>query len=128
MIVVTDASVIVRGLEVDGAARRLLVEHEIQIPHLADSEIVHALRAQVRRGKVSGEDAVSRLRRWQRLGVARYPSMMLLPRVWDLRASLSAYDATYVALAEALECPLATADLRLTRAPGPRCRIIATLS
>ena len=128
MIVVTDASVIVRGLEVDGEARRFLVEDEIQIPHLADSEIVHALRAQVRRGRVSGEDAASRLRQWRRLGVARYPSVMLLPRVWDLRDSLSAYDATYVALAEALGCPLATADLRLARAPGPRCEIIATLS
>ena len=128
MIVVTDASVIVRGLETAGEARRFLLEDEIQIPHLADSEIVHALRAQVRRGKVSGEDAAVRLRRWQRLGVARHPSVMLLHRVWDLRDSLSAYDATYVALAEALECPLATADLRLTRAPGPRCEIIATLS
>lgn len=128
MIVVTDASVIVRGLEVDGASRRFLLEDEIQIPHLADSEVVHALRAQVKRGRVSGDDALSRLREWQRLGAARYPSVMLLPRVWDLRDSLSAYDATYVALAEALECPLATADLRLTRAPGPRCEIIATLS
>jgi predicted nucleic acid-binding protein len=128
MIVVTDASVIVRGLEVDGEARRFLVEEEIQIPHLADSEIIHALRAQVRRGRVSGEDAASRLRQWRHLGVARYPSVMLLPRVWDLRDSLSAYDATYVALAEALECPLATADLRLVRAPGPRCEIIATRS
>ena len=128
MIVVTDASVIVRGLEVDGEARRFLQEEEIQIPHLADSEIVHALRAQVRRGRVSVDDAASRLRRWRHLGVARYPSVMLLPRVWELRDSLSAYDATYVALAEALGCPLATADLRLTRARGPRCEIIATRS
>lgn len=128
MIVVTDASVIVRGLEVDGEARRFLVEEEVQIPHLADSEVLHALRAQVRRGRVSDEDAASRLRKWQDLGVARYPSVTLLPRVWDLRESLSAYDATYVALAEALQCPLATADLRLARAPGPRCEIIPTLS
>jgi predicted nucleic acid-binding protein len=128
MIVVADASVVVRGLEADGAARRFLIEDEVQIPHLADSEIVHAFRAQVRRGRVSAEDATSRLRRWRHLGVARHPSVMLLPRVWELRDSLSAYDATYVALAEALGCPLATGDLRLARAPGPRCEIIATLS
>lgn len=125
MMVVTDASVILRGLEANGAARRFLREDEIQIPHLADSEVVHALRAQVRRGRVSGEDAASRLRLWGALGVARHAAAALLPRMWALREGLSAYDATYVALAEALECPLATGDLRLARAPGPRCEIIS---
>ena len=128
MIVVVDASVIVRGLEADGAARGHLMEDAIQIPHLADVEIAHAFRAQVRRGRVTAEDAESRLGLWRRLGVARHPMMSLLPRVWDLREGLSAYDATYVALAEALECPLVTADLRLAGAPGPRCEIIATRS
>lgn len=122
--IVADASMIVRGLEADGAARRFLMEDEIRIPHLADSEIVHALRAQVRRGRVSAQDAESRLLLWQRIGVRRHPVISLLPRVWALRDSLSAYDATYVALAEALECPLATCDLRVARAPGPRCEII----
>jgi predicted nucleic acid-binding protein len=128
MIVVVDASVIVRGLGADGAARRFLMEDEIQIPHLADVEIAHAFRALVRRGRVRAADAESRLVRWRRLGVARHPAVQLLSRVWDLREGLSAYDATYVALAEALECPLATADLRLARAQGPRCEIIATRS
>jgi predicted nucleic acid-binding protein len=47
----------------------------------------------------------------------------LLGRVWQLRENLSAYDATYVAVAEAFEVPLMTADGRLARAPGPRCAI-----
>lgn len=47
----------------------------------------------------------------------------LIDRIWDLRANLSAYDATYVALAEALACPLLTADRRLAAAPGPVCTI-----
>jgi len=126
--IVADASVIVRGLEDEGAARRLLMADAVQIPHLADSEIVHAFRGLVRGGRLSAEHAEASLRLWRRLGVARHPIVALLPRVWDLRDSLSAYDATYVALAEALQCPLATADLRLTRAWGPRCEIIATTS
>jgi predicted nucleic acid-binding protein len=126
--IVTDASVIVRGLEDEGAARRFLMADAVQIPHLADSEIVQAFRGLVRGGRLSAEHAEASLLVWLRLGVARHPVVALQPRVWDLRDSLSAYDATYVALAEALECPLATADLRLTRAAGPRCEIIATLS
>ncbi len=60
---------------------------------------------------------------WQRLGLERVGVSGLLGRVWELRENLSAYDATYVALAEALESPLVTADGRLARAPGPRCTI-----
>jgi predicted nucleic acid-binding protein len=60
---------------------------------------------------------------WRRLGVARYPTVSLLHRVWELRQNLSAYDAGYVALAEHLGCPLLTADSRLGRAPGVRCTI-----
>ena len=47
----------------------------------------------------------------------------LLSRIWELRDNVSAYDATYVAVAEALEAPLVTADGRLARAPGPRCTV-----
>jgi predicted nucleic acid-binding protein len=48
----------------------------------------------------------------------------LLSRVWELRQNLSAYDASYVALAEAMSCPLHTADARLARALGPTCTIV----
>jgi predicted nucleic acid-binding protein len=68
----------------------------------------------------SGWNAVNALRR---LGMTRYPVFTLLERVWDLRENLSAYDASYVALAELLNCPLMTADARLSRAPGVRCSI-----
>lgn len=122
--IVADASVIVRGLESDGAARRLLVEEEIHVPHLADSEIAQVFRLQVMRGRLSAEVARSRITVWGRFGVRRHPARPLLGRVWGLRENLSAYDATYVALAEALDCPLATGDLRVARAPGPRCRVI----
>ncbi|NEM05423.1 type II toxin-antitoxin system VapC family toxin [Geodermatophilus normandii] len=60
---------------------------------------------------------------WRRLGVTRHPASGLLDRVWQLRDDLTAYDATYVALAEALDCTVVTADGRLARAPGIRCAV-----
>jgi predicted nucleic acid-binding protein len=60
---------------------------------------------------------------FRRLGMTRYPVFSLLDRVWELRDSLSAYDASSVALAELLDCNLLTADARLSRAPGIRCSI-----
>jgi predicted nucleic acid-binding protein len=86
--------------------------------------VAQALRGQVIRGVMSAEVAQTRLLRYLRLGLRRYPSVGLLPRIWSLRENLTAYDATYVALAEALDCPLATADLRLAEAPGRTCEII----
>ncbi|MGI8900400.1 MAG: type II toxin-antitoxin system VapC family toxin [Nocardioides sp.] len=60
---------------------------------------------------------------FRRLGMTRYAVFTLLDRVWQLRDNLSAYDASYVALAESLDCTLLTADARLSRAPGLRCPI-----
>ena len=57
------------------------------------------------------------------LALDRYPALPLLPRAFELRANVTAYDAMYVALAEALDCPLVTADARLAAASGPRCKI-----
>jgi predicted nucleic acid-binding protein len=122
--IVADASVIVRGLERDGPARLLLVDGNVQVPHVADQEVAQALRGQVIRGLVTAPAAEARLAHYRRLGLRRYPAVNLLPRIWSLRDNLSAYDATYVALAEALDCPLATGDLRLAHAPGIACEVI----
>ena len=59
----------------------------------------------------------------RKLGVTRYPVFSILDRVWELRDNLSAYDASYVALAELLDCNLLTADARLGPAPGIRCPV-----
>ena len=118
-----DASAALLGLLNDGPARASLAEEAVVCPHLADSEIVHALRSQVRRGALDGSVAERALGVWARLGLERVGVSGLLGRIWELRDNLSAYDATYVAVAEAFESPLVTADGRLARAPGPRCTI-----
>ncbi|MDX6682555.1 MAG: hypothetical protein QOG94_2594 [Solirubrobacteraceae bacterium] len=121
--IVVDASVAVLGLLNDGDARRTLASEAVAVPHLADCEVAHALSAQVLRGRVDAGAAGAALAAWARLGMRRFPVVGLLPRVWELRESLSAYDAAYVALAEALRCALVTADARLAQAPGPACSI-----
>jgi predicted nucleic acid-binding protein len=122
-VIVIDASAAVLGLLNDGDARAMLRDASLACPHLADAEVAQALRAQVLRGRVEEEDASRALTTWGRLGVERLGISGLLPRIWDLRENLSAYDATYVAVAEALAAPLVTADARLARAPGPRCTV-----
>lgn len=121
--IVLDASAAILALLNDGDARRSLATEAVAVPHLADSEVAHALRAQVLRGAVGADEAAAALAAWARLGVRRLGVVGLLSRVWELRDNVTAYDATYVALAERLACELVTADARLAQAPGPTCPI-----
>ncbi len=121
--IVVDASAAVLGLLNDGDARRLMAEEALAAPHLIDSEVAHALRGQVARQRIDEQVGTGALHRWAQLGVSRFAAVGLLARVWELRDNVSAYDATYIALAEQLECHLVTADSRLSRAHGPRCPI-----
>lgn len=121
--IVVDASTAVVGLLNDGEARAVLAREAVACPHLADSEVVHALRSQVLRGTVGPDDAARAVEVWAGLGIQRFGVSGLLERVWELRSNLTAYDATYVALAESLEVSLVTADRRLAGAVGPRCPI-----
>jgi predicted nucleic acid-binding protein len=122
-VIVLDASAAVLALLNDGHARRSLANERVVVPHLVDSEVAQALRAQVLGGRIDVDHARVALARWGRLGLRRLAVVGLLGRIWDLRDNLTAYDATYVALAEALACELVTADARLARAPGPTCPI-----
>ena len=122
--IVADASVVFDALAGPGDAQDRLLADAVEVPHLIDAEIAHALRGQVRRGRVGPDVARDRLARWIRFPVRRHDALPLMARVWDLRDVLSAYDAMYAALAEALRCPLLTADLRLARAPGVRCEVV----
>ena len=121
--IVVDASAAVLGLLNDSEARQFLADEPVAVPHVADIEVASVLRAQVRGGTIPERAGRLALDRWIRLGIRRFPATGLVGRVWSLRDNLSAYDAVYVALAEALACGLLTADTRLGRAPGPTCPI-----
>lgn len=87
-------------------------------PYLLDVEVVHALRALVLRGSIDADFGTRALEDHRQLGLARYAHEPHMTRIWELRDAMTAYDATYVALAEALECPLVTMDARLGRSVG----------
>ena len=100
-------------------AGRLANEDEfVHVPHLIDLEIAQVLRRYVLHGALDDRAGAMALQRWRELDVERYPHEPLLGRVWQLRADVSAYDAIYVALAEALSTVLVTGDRRLAGVPG----------
>ncbi len=98
-------------------ARRLLAGHRRHAPFLVDAEVGNVLRRLTLRGELT-PDAASHARRLAERTVQRRHQHHgpLAERAWDLRDNVSFYDALYVALAEALHCPLITADARLGRA------------
>jgi predicted nucleic acid-binding protein len=122
-VIVADASVIYESLTGSVAAQKLLLDEQIQVPTVADIEIASVLRKRVRLGRISAEDGWRALETYRWMGVTRHSDFAFFDRVWELRDNLTAYDAAYVALAETIECPLVTADARLSRAPGLRCAV-----
>jgi predicted nucleic acid-binding protein len=88
--------------------------------HLLDVEFAQVLRRLVREGTLSSARAEEAIEDLTAVRLTRYAPVLLLGRMWDLRGNLSAYDAAYVALAEALQAPLITRDRRIAAAPGHR--------
>jgi predicted nucleic acid-binding protein len=96
---------------------------ELHAPHLVDVEIVQGLRRLVRTGEVSAARAGEAIADLADFDLHRHAHVDLLGRTWKLRDSLTAYDAMYVVLAEAVGAPLVTCDRALGKAPGHRIRI-----
>lgn len=120
---VLDAGAVV-GLLVGGSDPRQLGADALAAPHLIDSEVTHALRRLVLRNTLSNDEGARAIRAFIDLDIERYPAHDLRPRMWELRHTLTGYDATYVALTEHLDAStLLTTDARLARASGPRCAI-----
>lgn len=95
----------------------------LHAPHLIDPEVLSALRRLVLRREIGASRAQLALEDFRELRLQRYPHGALLERIWALRSNLSAFDAAYVALAEALDAPLVTADGGLARAPGHTAQV-----
>jgi predicted nucleic acid-binding protein len=121
--IVVDASamleVVLRTPDAHAVEVRLFDPDEtLHAPHLLDVEIAQVIRRYAANGEIDSERGGAALDDLAVFPVHRYPHDVLLPRVWELRNHLTAYDAVYVALAEALEAPLLTRDRRLAGAAG----------
>jgi predicted nucleic acid-binding protein len=92
-------------------------------PDFVDLEVLHVLRREVRRGDLSEAQAETAIKRLVNLPVFRTPCQSLVKRIWSLRHSISAYDGSYVALAEQMDVPLLTCDARLANAHGHSAKI-----
>ena len=104
--------------------RRIYAHREtLHAPHLLDLEITQVLRRLTQQGVVSGKRADEAVRDLVDLRLTRYPHLVLLPRIWQLRHNFSAYDAAYIVLAEKLGAPLITRDGRLASASGHRATV-----
>ena len=129
MTTVVDASVLVAALVDSGHegkwAESVLAEGRLAGPELVLAEASNILRRLERTEQISRIEATTSLGDLLRLDMELFPFAPFAERVWALRGNLTSYDAWYVALAEALDCPLATLDRKLSRASGPNCEIIA---
>jgi predicted nucleic acid-binding protein len=126
-VIVIDASALTELL-VAGTPRAVRIATRIQretlhAPHLIDLELVSALRSLEARQVLSTAEATKATFDLLAVTITRYAHDAFIPRIWQLRSNMTAYDAVYIALAEALGAPLVTCDAKLAGAPGHRVKI-----
>jgi len=127
-LIVVDASAMLEvllGTETGARVEdRLLSRGEsLHAPHLLDVEVAQVLRRYAAGGELTPERGREALMDLVDFPVHRYPHDVLLPRIWELRHNVTAYDAIYLALAETLAAPLVTCDARLGSAPRHTAKI-----
>lgn len=125
---VLDASFLAAALGDDSETGTRLREQlrdsdETFAPELIDLEVTSYVRRLVRIGQMTQERAIELLVDLALMPFKRVSHVPFLSRIWDLRANISPYDASYIALAEIMQAPLLTTDARLARAPGIRCEV-----
>ena len=106
-------------------ARLFRGDEEFHAPHLIDVEVTQGLRRLVRSQEVTPARAAEAIADLADFDLLRHAHLDLMARAWQLRESVTVYDAMYVALAEALDATVVTCDLPLARAPGHRARVEA---
>jgi len=123
--VVVDASVVVDSLlgTLAPGPRALIINERIATPDLMDVEVASALRGLWLGRRIDSARFQENVSDLGRFATTRYSSHPLVPRALQLRHNLTVYDATYVALAEVLECTLLTRDRRIAEAPGIQCAV-----
>ena len=128
MTLVIDASAAVAALADSGAdgqwAEPLLAEGSLAAPCLFSAEAANILRRLALGGTLTADEATLAHTDLHDLRAEMFPYAPFARRIWELRENVTCYDAWYVAIAEALDAPLATLDRRLAQAPGPRCRFL----
>lgn len=131
MSLVVDSSTIVAALidsGSDGAwAEEVMQGRALYAPVLLPAEVANVLRRLELARQITTPEASAAYEDLQQLEIELYPFEPFAERIWRLRHTVTSYDAWYVALAEALEFPLATLDARLAKAGGPHCRFLAPL-
>jgi predicted nucleic acid-binding protein len=129
MNLVVDDSVFVSALLDTGVvgqwAESTLASESIIAPELAMVETTNILRRLERAKEISPLEAKLALRDFMRLDIQLFPFAPFSERIWALRDNVTSYDAWYMALAEALDCPLATLDQKLTLANGTNCSFLS---
>lgn len=127
--IVLDASTVIEMLlwtdRAESICDRVLVSEESRhAPHLLDMEVARVIRRYWLAGVIDELRGIQMIDDFSDLPIDRHSHTFLLPRIWKLRGNLTAYDAVYIALAEALDAPLVTCDERLATAAGHSARII----
>jgi predicted nucleic acid-binding protein len=127
-VIVLDASAAIEMLLRTPTGRRIEARvfspsESLHAPHLLDLEVAQVLRRNVAAATIASARGKEALQDLRDLSLVRYPHEMVLERIWELRDNLTAYDAAYVALAEALDAPLLTCDRKLASPGSHRARV-----
>ena len=111
------------GADGKRARTEIRAAQDLAAPDLVDVETVAVLRKRWLAEAITQRRFASAIGDLENIGIDRYPTLPLMRRAYELRSTVTSYDAAYVALAELLECELLTGDARLAKAPGPKCPV-----
>lgn len=126
--IVIDASVLANviadnGAEGKRARNEIRTAQDLAAPDLVDVETVAVLRKRWLADSITQRRFATAIGDLEKIGIDRYPTLPLMRRAYELRSTVTSYDAAYVALAEILGCELLTGDAKLAKAPGPKCPV-----